>query len=316
VSIEARDIPVATETGYPAQVESTLEILYLGGTQYGPDARRVIRHFDHKIEAPNWTRDGAALIYNDQGLIYRIGVEGRDPTRIDTGPLTRNNNDHGVSPDGAQLIVSDNSGADGRSRIHILPITGSASPREVVSHPEGYSYWHAWTPDGQTIAYTANRPEFNGDYDIYSKPLNGGPERNLTRSQGLDDGPDYSPDGQWLYFNSTRSGDMRIWRMAPDGSNPEMITHDAGYRDWFPHPSPDGKWIIFISFGMDIDLSDHPPNRDVMLRIMPADGSAPPRIVTRLFGGQGTINVPSWSPDSTRFAFVSYRLKDGKPPVR
>ncbi len=131
----------------------------------------------------------------------------------------------------------------------------------------------------------------------------------LISGPGTDDGPEYSPDGRYLYFNSTRSGSMQIWRAnAADGANPERVTHDEAYRDWFPHLSPDGKWIAFVSFGLDVDLGDHPPNRDVLLRIMPADGSAPPRVLTRLFGGQGTINVPSWSPDSKSIAFVSYRL--------
>ena len=164
-----------------------------------------------------------------------------------------------------------------------------------------------FSPDGRSIAYTARRPETN-DFDIYAKDLAGGAERRLTDAPGLDDGPEYSPDGRHIYFNSARSGAMQIWRIGADGSNPEQVTTDPAWRDWFPHFSPDGKWIVFISFGPDVALGDHPPNRDVMLRIMPADGSAPPRILTRLFGGQGTINVPSWSPDGTQIAFVSYRL--------
>lgn len=291
------------DTGYPAAVESTLEVMEIGGTQ----SRRVVRHFDRKIEAPNWSRDGQ-LVYNSGGLIYRIPAAGGEPVAIDTGPRTRNNNDHGISPDGTQLIISDQSEPDNHSRIYVLPISGSSDPKLMVGNPTGPSYWHAWTPDGSTIAYTANRASTD-DFDIWAKKLSGGREYRLTRQKGLDDGPEYSPDGRYLYFNSTRSGAMQIWRArASDGANPEQVTTDPNYRDWFPHFSPDGKWIVFVSFGLDIDLSDHPPNRDVVLRIMPADGSAPPRILTRLFGGQGTINVPSWSPDGQSFAFVSYRL--------
>jgi Tol biopolymer transport system component len=146
------------------------------------------------------------------------------------------------------------------------------------------------------------------EYDIYAQDLAGGPERPLIKGPGVDDGPEYTPDGRFLYFNSTRTGSMQIWRARADGSDPEQVTRDTNYRDWFPHISPDGKWIAFVSFGLDVDLGDHPPNRDVMLRIMPTDGSAPPRVLTRLFGGQGTMNVPSWSPDSKSIAFVSYRL--------
>jgi hypothetical protein len=308
VELARLNLPPPATTGYGAPVESALEVLNMTGGRYGPGNRRVVRYFPTKIESPNWSRDGRTLIYNSGGLIYRIPVEGGEPSLINTGPLRRNNNDHGISPDGTQLIVSDQSEPDDISRIYILPIEGSDNPRRVVSHPTARSYWHAWSPDGRTIAYTASRPETAEGYDIYARNLTGGRERRLTRHPGLDDGPDFSPDARYIYFNSTRSGNMKIWRMRADGSNPEQATFDEDTRDWFPHPSPDGRWLAFVSFGLDIDVNDHPPNRDVSLRIMPMDGSAPPRVVARLFGGQGTINVPSWSPDSTQLAFVSYRL--------
>jgi len=304
VSLTVPALAYVPDTGYAARVESTLEVMEVSGA----GSRRVVRHFDGKIEAPNWTRDGASLVYNSGGLIYRIPVAGGDPEVIDTGPNRRNNNDHGLSPDGTQLIISDQSQPDNVSRIHVLPLAGSDQPRLVVSHPTEPSYWHAWSPDGRTIAYTARRPETN-DFDIYAVELGGGPERRLTTTPGVDDGPEYSPDGRYLYFNSTRSGAMQIWRArASDGADPEQVTNNPDFRDWFPHFSPDGRWIVFVSFGLDIALGDHPPNRDVDLRIMPSDGSAPPRVLTRLFGGQGTINVPSWSPDGRSIAFVSYRL--------
>ena len=291
------------DTGYPAAVESTLEIMDVGDAE----SRRVVRHFVGKIEAPNWSRDGGSLIYNSDGLIYRIPVVGGEPTVIPTGPQRKNNNDHGLSFDGKWLAISDQSQTDDHSRIYVLPAAGSDKPKLVASHPKAASYWHGWSPDGRTIVYTASRPS-TGDYDIYVKRVSGGAETRLTTAKGLDDGPEYSPDGKWIYFNSARDGAMQIWRMRPDGSGQEQVTTDPSLRDWFPHFSPDGKWIVFISFGTDVDVGDHPPNRDVMLRIMPADSSAPPRVLTKLFGGQGTINVPSWSPDSKQIAFVSYRL--------
>jgi TolB protein len=290
------------DTGYPARVESTLEVMEVGGSE----SRRVVRHFDHKIEAPNWSRDGQ-LIYNSRGRIYRIPETGGEPVPINTGRHIDNNNDHGLSPDGTQLVISDQIEPDNLSRIHVLPIGGSDTPRLVVGRDDARSYWHGWSPDGRTLAYVHVSLD-NQVYDIWARDLAGGPERPLIAGPGVDDGPEYSPDGRHLWFNSTRSGAMQIWRADADGANPRQITTDTNYRDWFPHVSPDGRWVVFVSFGLDIDLNDHPPNRDVVLRIMPADGSAPPRILTRLFGGQGTINVPSWSPDSRRIAFVSYRL--------
>jgi WD40 repeat protein len=304
VAVRVPNLAYVPDTGYPAKVESTLEVMEVDGNR----SRRVVRHFDGKIEAPNWTRDGQWLIYNADGRIWRIPVAGGEPAAIDTGPNRKNNNDHGLSPDGQQLVISDQSQPDNVSRIYTLPVAGSPSPRLLVSHPAEPSYWHAWSPDGKTIAYTARRPDTN-DFDIYAKDLPDGAERRLTRVDGVDDGPEYSPDGRYIYFNSTRSGAMQIWRArAADGAQPEQVTRDPNFRDWFPHFSPDGKWIVFVSFGLDIALGDHPPNRSVSLRIMPADGNAPPRELTRLFGGQGTINVPSWSPDGKQIAFVSYRL--------
>jgi Tol biopolymer transport system component len=291
------------DTGYAAQVEATLEVIDLDDGN-----RRVVRHFDRKIEAPNWSRDGKELIYNSGGRIWRIPVEGGEPTQIDTGRHVDNNNDHGLSPDGRLLVISDQIEPDNLSRIHIVSLDGSAPVRTVVDDPRARSYWHGWSPDGTTLAYV--RVGLDGSYDIWAKDLAGGDPGPLIVGPGVDDGPEYSPDGQYLYFNSTRSGAMALWRARADGSGPMQLTHDRARRDWFPHLSPDGKLIVYVSFGDDVALGDHPPNReDVQLRIMPADGSAPPAILTRLFGGQGTINVPSWSPDGRQVAFVSYRLK-------
>lgn len=309
VSIELVEMAPIVETGYSAGVESSLEILDVSSGH-----RTVIHTSDDKIEAPNWSPDGSYLLFNGHGRIWRIPEWGGVPVEVNTGPLQRNNNDHGISPDGTQLIVSDQSEPDDMSRIYLLPIEGSDAPEAVVSHPAGRSYWHAWHPDGDIIAYTAQRPEVSEAYNIWAKRLSGGDEWRVTDSDGLDDGADFSPDGEWLYFNSTRSGAMQIWRARIDGSQVQQVTFDETYRDWFAHPSPDGKWIIMVSFGLDTGQADHPPNRDVWLRMMPGDLSEPPRVVAKLFGGQGTMNVPSWSPDSTRVAFVSYRLdRDDRP---
>jgi Tol biopolymer transport system component len=304
VELQVPSLAYVPDTGYPARVESTLETIEVGGVQ----SRQVVRHFAGKIEAPNWTRDGKALVYNADGRIWRIPVAGGEPVAIPTGRNIKNNNDHGISPDGTQLVISDQSEPDNLSRIFVLPLAGSEAPRAMVRDAKARSYWHGWSPDGKTLAYVRVGTD-DDSYDIWAKDIAGGAARPLIVGPGVDDGPEYSPDGKYLYFNSTRSGAMAIWRANADGSDPVQLTHDPERRDWFPHLSPDGKWIVFVSFGLDVALTDHPPNReDVVLKIMPADGSAPPRVLTRLFGGQGTINVPSWSPDGKQVAFVSYRL--------
>jgi Tol biopolymer transport system component len=224
-------------------------------------------------------------------------VKGGTPQALDLGFATRCNNDHGLSPDGTRLAISDQS-ADGKSLIYTLPAGGGTPVRVTGSGP---SYWHGWSPDGATLAYCAER---NGQFDIYTIPVDGGTEQRLTTAPGLDDGPDYSPDGRYIYFNSERTGRMQIWRMKPDGADQQQMTSDE-YNNWFPHPSPDGKWVVFLSYANDV--KGHPENKDVMLRLMPAEGGEI-RVLAKLFGGQGTINVPSWSPNSAMVAFVSYRL--------
>jgi TolB protein len=287
----------SNERGTAARVQSALETLDIATGE----RRCIYRTRDH-IEAPNWSRDGAHFLFNRDGLIYRLPVQGGEPERVETGALHRLNNDHGISPDGTLLAVSDQSQLDGASRIHVVPIGGGA-PHLVTKH--GPSYWHGWSPDGKRLAYVASRR--GSDLDIYTCCVEGGEEQRLTDTPGLDDGPDYSPDGRYIYFNSLRSGNMKIWRMRADGSEQEQCSFGEETRDWFAHPSPDGRWIVFIAFGMDVALGDHPANKNVSLMMMPAQGGAP-RLIATLFGGQGTINVPSWSPDGRAFAFVSYEL--------
>jgi Tol biopolymer transport system component len=271
---------------------STLETVALASRD-----RRVVHTAAGHFEAPNWAPDVNHLIYNSTGRLYRIPLAGGQPVRLDTGFATRCNNDHGLSPDGKWLAISDQS-KDGKSRIYVVPAVGG-EPRLVT--PLGPSYWHGWSPDGATLVYCAER---DGEYDVYAIPVSSGDERRLTTAKGLDDGPEYSPDGKFIYFNSDRTGLMQIWRMKPDGTGQEQITSDQ-YNNWFAHPSPDGKWIVFLSY--ETDVRGHPANHSVTLRLMPAAGG-PIQDLARLFGGQGTINVPSWSPDSRSLAFVSYEF--------
>jgi tricorn protease-like protein len=283
----------APASGAP-KLLSTLETVVIASKD-----RRVVWWTTNLIEAPNWSRDGTNLFFNSKGRMHRIAVTGGEPQVIDTGFATRCNNDHGISPDGMLLVISDQSQGDRRSRIYTLPIAGG-TPKLITERAP--SYWHGWSPDGKALAFCGER---NGEFDIYIVSTNGGAETRLTTASGLDDGPDYSTDCRFIYFNSERSGHMQIWRMKSDGSEQTQITTDD-WNNWFAHPSPDAKWLVFLSY--EPDVKGHPENKDVMLRLLSLQ-TGKIEVLAKLFGGQGTINVPSWSPDSRRLAFVSYQAK-------
>jgi TolB protein len=258
----------------------------------------VVHQYRGSFQAPNWTHDGKALIYAQEGHLYRFDLSSRSADVINTGFATRNNNDHVLSFNGRMMGISNHAVEDsGASIVYTLPASGGTPKRATAKGP---SYLHGWSPDGRWLVYTGQR---NGEFDIYKVGVGGGDEIRLTSAPGLDDGPEYTPDGKYIYFNSVRSGRMQIWRMRPDGSEQRQITND-NFNNWFPHISPDGKWIVFISFPPDVAPNDHPFYKHVLLRLMPI-GGGPSRVIAYVYGGQGTINVPSWSPDGARLAFVS-----------
>jgi TolB protein len=293
--------PVAASKGEPV-LWSALETVQVSST----DRHVAYRKAGH-FEAPNWSRDGSYLLVNESadGLGRMVHLDWQpallaavNPKVIPTGDAVHINNDHGISPDGSQLAISDASAPDRNSRVKVVPIAGG-TPRQLT--PTGPSYWHGWSPDGKTLAFVGDR---SGNFDIYTIPLEGGPETRLTTAEGLDDGPEYTPDGRYLYFNSVRSGHMQIWRMKADGSEQEQVTKDAT-NDWFPHISPDGKQMVYVQYAPDV--VGHPGGQDVEVRLMNLeDGKV--TTLAKVFGGQGTMNVPSWSPDGARVAFVSYEM--------
>jgi TolB protein len=278
---------------YREYIGSNLEILDVASGN-----ATIVHWYRGSFQAPNWTNDGKALIYAQEGLLYRFDLASRSPSAINTGFATRNNNDHVLSFDGRMLGISNHAVEDsGASIVYTVPTTGG-TPKRITA--KGPSYLHGWSPDGRWLVYVGQR---NDEFDIYRISVNGGNEIRLTSAPGLDDGPEYTPDGRYIYFNSARSGRMQIWRMRPDGSDQRQITNDR-FNNWFPHISPDGRQIVFISFPLDVAADDHPFYKHVMIRLMPISGG-PARVIAYVYGGQGTINVPSWSPDGKRLAFVS-----------
>lgn len=251
-----------------------------------------------RFEAPNWTRDGKSLIFDQDGKIMKVPVAGGTPESIDIGAATRCNGSHGLSPDGKWLAISCSMPGKPESRVYIVPSDGG-TPRIVTENPN--SYFHNWSPDGKKIIFT--RPS-HGSGNIYAIPVEGGEEKALTTGSGISDDPDCSPDGRYIYFNSDRAGGMQIWRMRPDGSEPEQMTFDER-MNWTPHISPDGKSMVFLSY--EKGVAGHPVNKDIELRIMSLSDKKV-RVLVNLVGGSGTINVPSWAPDSQHLAFVSYQM--------
>ena len=292
-----RDVQIAVpavDNNTAMTLGSNLEIM-----EIATGNREVIYTVPNSIQAPNWTNDGKSLIYNgNDGLIYNFDLATRKPTLVNTGHVVKNNNDHVISFDGKMLGLSSSVKELGGSIIYTVPITGG-TPKQVTSR--GPSYLHGWSPDGKDMVFCGER---NGEYDVYKIPAAGGPEVRLTDSKGLDDGPEYSPDGKYIYFNSVRTGTMQIWRMKPDGSNQEQVTFDD-YNNWFAHISPDGKSMVFLSFlKEEVEPGMHPPYKHVYIRYLPITGGTP-KVLAYVYGGQGTINTPSWSPDSKKIAFVS-----------
>ncbi|WP_223648939.1 TolB family protein [Hymenobacter psoromatis] len=278
---------------YRQYLGSRLEVLDVAS-----GSREVIYSAPNSLQAPNWQRNGKTLVYNSDGLMYSFDLTTRTPTLLPTGNVKNNNNDHVLSFDGRQLGLSSAVDKLGGSIVYTVPAAGG-TPRQIT--PKGPSYLHGWSPDARHLVFTGQR---NNEFDIYRVPATGGKEVRLTTASGLDDGPEYTPDGQFIYFNSNRTGTMQIWRMRADGSQQEAVTHGE-FQDWFPHISPDGKFLVFISFlKEEVPADDHPFYKHVYIRRLPIGGGEP-QVIAYIYGGQGTLNTPSWSPDGQKIAFIS-----------
>ncbi|MBC7958686.1 MAG: TolB family protein [Vallitaleaceae bacterium] len=261
--------------------------------------RQVLASFNRVVEAPNWTKDGKTLIYNSEGLIYRFDLKTKTSEIINTDFADLCNNDHVLSSNEKFLAISHSELEDLKSRIYIVPIEGG-TPKRITKL--GPSYLHGWSPDGKHLAYCAER---DGNYDVYTISVDGENETRLTFTHGLDDGPEYDPKGEKIWFNSTRSGLMQVWSMNTDGSEQTQISQ-VEMNCWFPHVSPDGSQVVYLAYHVgDLKPEEHLPDKRVQIRLMDSTGEND-RLLFDLSGGQGTINVNSWSPDGKYFAFVSY----------
>ena len=295
---------VAAWAQHPQAEHSYLEIYDLATRTH-----RVVKEFPYVVEAPNWTPDGKWLVINVNGKLYKLAPDGSsDLIEIPTGAITQCNNDHVVTADGKWIGLSSNDPANRRynSYVYVVPFEGG-EPRRIT--PEGPSYLHGISPDGKTAAYCAFRGP-DQEQDVWAMPVKGGKEVRLTDAPGLDDGPEYSPDGKHIWFNSVRSGRMQVWRMKANGKEQTQMTFDEDMNSWFPHISPDNKKVVYIAYhDYEVAPDSHIADLNVQLRMIPATGGEP-EVLVDFFGGQGSINVNSWSPDSRKFAYVSYRLTE------
>lgn len=286
-------------TPYREYIGSHLEVM-----DVATGHRKVLYSAPNSLQAPNWTPDNKYLIFNSvsptDNLLYKYDLKSGEISKLNTGFANQNNNDHVLSFDGKMLAISNHVGPKRTSTIFTLPVTGSDTPTKITSEENGHSYLHSWSPDGKKLLFTGQR---NKEWNIVSIDIATKKETMLTENATLDDGPEYTPDGKYIYFNSVRTGTMQLWRMKSDGSEEEQVTFDE-YNNWFPHFSPDGKWILYVSFPKDIDPTSHPFYKKIYLRLMPTAGGIP-KTIAYIYGGQGTINVPSWSPDGKKIAFVS-----------
>ncbi|MCU1235778.1 MAG: Periplasmic component of the Tol biopolymer transport system-like protein [Candidatus Solibacter sp.] len=271
-------------------------------------ATRVVYQAEQVVEAPNWSRDGSFLMINTGGMLYKLPVNATGEPKLEKIPVGdyRCNNDHDFSRDGKMLAFSASSAASRQSQVWLANADGTGAKLMTPASP---SYFHGWSPDGKWLAFVGQR---EGKFTLFRVPASGGAEERLT-SKGYDDGPEYSPDGKWIYFNSDRSGNWDIWRMPVDGAGAddakaEQVTKDE-LEDWFPHFSPNGKWMLVFSFPKGTKTHNE-KMEGVKLRLVPAPGKTlkTPKVdvLATFFGGQGTINVNSWSPDSTKFAYVVF----------
>lgn len=250
-------------------------------------------------EAPNWAADGD-LILNGDGLLWHLHPSpGGAPAPIPLDGVPELNNDHVLGP-GDSIFVSANDG-------HIYEASLRGGPGRRVTHEDRMHFLHGVSPDGTTLAYVGIEERRWDAGNLWTIGVSGGASTRLTFEGGPDDGPEYTPDGEWIHFNTERFSRLlknaQIARIRPDGTGLEQLTFDDRVN-WFPHFAPDGSRAVYLSYPPG--TPGHPADKPVELRLVEGGDWLAARTVVTLPGGQGTINVNSWSPDSRRFAYVDY----------
>jgi Tol biopolymer transport system component len=276
------------------------------------ERRLVYTTDDLLLEAPNWTFDGAALVLNGDGKLWTFDVGSRTVMQVPLTGIPDLNNDHVLAPDGTGIFLSANDG-----HIYRAELDGGAAQR-ITDDDGSFHFLHGVSPDGQELAYVGvEAGDFTQPGKLMTIPASGGATTPL-KVDGHCDGPEYSPDGEWLYFNTEaftdQPGHAQLARIAaPDGNSnggaPEQLLASETV-DWFPHLSPDGQLASYIRFPSG--TVGHPADLPVDVVVVSTGDWTTPLHTWSLFGGQGTLNVNSWSPDSTRFAYVAYPLSDSE----
>lgn len=268
------------------------------------EGRLIFSTAEILLEAPNWSADGA-LILNGEGGLWRMSIDGSSLERIPLRGLPDLNNDHVLDPDGAHAFVSANDW-----NIYRVPLSGGDATLVTIA-PEvaGVMHFlHGVSPDGLRLAFIGLQPDGDNWWaraDVFTMSVDGGDYRQLTFGPGAADGSEYSPDGRWIYFNTEAfDGHAQIARMRVDGSDLKQLTFDERVN-WFPHLSASGR-AVYLSFPPG--TQGHPADLPVELRLVEADEWTEATTIAQFDGGQGSINVHSWSPDATSFAYVAYPL--------
>jgi Tol biopolymer transport system component len=290
---------VVLESPQHASAAGTMRESSLVNVQIEDQYRRaiVIRSGSTPMQSPNWAPGGRDIYVHESGRLVDIPVLdpqiGGTPRPVDVGPLLDCSGNFGVAPDGQTIAVSCADAARGNHQVYVVPLHGGA-PKRLTNGPES-GYFHAWSPDGTSLAFTRGKAS---RADIYAVSVEGGAEKRLT-TDTLNDGPDYTADGKYIYFDSARSGRLQIWRMNADGSEPTQVTGDLSANS-SPHVSPDGKSVAFLSQASD---SGDAIARTTLKILTPADGMI--RAVTEFDGNRGSLAMNSWL-DHNHLALIEY----------